>query len=160
VVANLYDGLDWYNISDRTCSRSVPLRIGHNVPIPILLVDSGNVLVVGGTSGNAKIFDSHTVETIQTLEHNRTKLSIIKSYSIVLIEILFLQPTILFKLWCVLVWPSIYNNFIMIYRHFASRMKPGQGTSQQERLNQLFRYGLQNRKKPIRKARNPSRLQL
>lgn len=70
-MANLYDGLDWYNITDRTFSRSVPLRINHNVPIPILLADGGNALLVGGTSGTIKILNTHTAETIQTLDHTR-----------------------------------------------------------------------------------------
>lgn len=71
IVANLYDGLDWYNIPDRTFSRSVPLRINHNVPIPVLLVDGGNTLLVGGTSGSVKILNPHTAETIQALDHTR-----------------------------------------------------------------------------------------
>ena len=70
-MANLYDGLDWYKISDRTFSRSVPLRINHNVPIPVLLVDDGKTLLVGGTSGNVKILDARTAETVQTLDHDR-----------------------------------------------------------------------------------------
>lgn len=73
MVANLYDGLDWYKIPDRIFSRSVPLRISHNVPIPVLLVDSGETLIVGGTSGTAKILDAHSAETIQTLDHDRAK---------------------------------------------------------------------------------------
>ena len=72
VVANLYDGLDWYKIPDRTFSRSVPLRIDHNVPIPVLLVDGGKTLLVGGASGNVKVLDAHAAETIQTLDHDRT----------------------------------------------------------------------------------------
>lgn len=88
MVANLYDGLDWYQISDRVFSRSVPLRIGHNVPIPVLFVDDGKILLVGGTSGNAKILDAQTAETIQTLDHHRTKPLTIISHSMVLIPIL------------------------------------------------------------------------
>jgi WD40 repeat protein len=71
VVANLYDGLDWYKIPDRTFSRSVPLRINHNVPIPVLLVDGGKFLLVGGTSGTVKVLDAKTAETVQTLDHDR-----------------------------------------------------------------------------------------
>ena len=78
--------MDWYKISDRVFSRSSPLRINHNVPIPVLFVDGGKVLLVGGTSGSAKILDAHTAETIQTLEHNRTQALTVESGSIVLIE--------------------------------------------------------------------------
>lgn len=70
-MANLYDGLDWYKIPDRTFSRSVPLRISHNVPIPVLLVDGGKILLVGGTSGTVRVLDANTAETVQTLEHDR-----------------------------------------------------------------------------------------
>ena len=70
VVANLYDGLDWYKIPDHSFSRSVPLHINQNLPIPVLLVDGGKTLLVGSTSGNIKVLDAHTAETIQSLEHN------------------------------------------------------------------------------------------
>ncbi|KAF9652253.1 YVTN repeat-like/Quino protein amine dehydrogenase [Thelephora ganbajun] len=87
IVANLYDGLDWYKIPDRCFSRSVPLRINHNVPIPVLLVDGGKTLLVGGTSGNMKVFDAHTAETIQTLDHDRTKSLTLKSPLMVLTRV-------------------------------------------------------------------------
>ncbi|KAF9641942.1 hypothetical protein BDM02DRAFT_3080499, partial [Thelephora ganbajun] len=70
IVANLYDGLDWYKIPDCSFSHSVPLHINHNVPIPVLLVDGGKILLVGGTSGNMKVLDAHTAETIQKLDHD------------------------------------------------------------------------------------------
>ena len=72
VVTNLYDGLDWYKIPDRCFSRSVPLRINQNLPIPVLLADGGKVLIVGSTSGNVKVLDAHTAETTQTLAHDCT----------------------------------------------------------------------------------------
>ena len=75
MVANLYDGLDWYKIPERTFSRSVPLRINQNFPIPVLLADGGKTLLVGGTSGNVKILDAHTAETIQMLDHDRARTS-------------------------------------------------------------------------------------
>ena len=90
VVANLYDGLDWYKIPDRSFSRSVPLRINQNLPIPVLLVDGGKTLLVGSTSGNVKVLDAHTAETIQTLEHDRTVSSAIKSPLIVLTKALIM----------------------------------------------------------------------
>lgn len=90
VVANLYDGLDWYKIPDRSFSRSVPLRINQNLPIPVLLVDGGNILLVGSTSGNAKVFDAHTAETIQTLEHDRTISLTAKSPPMVLTKVLIM----------------------------------------------------------------------
>ena len=89
VVANLYDGLDWYKIPDRSFSRSVPLRINQNFPIPVLLVDGGNTLLVGSTSGNVKILDAHTAETIQTLEHDRMS-STIRSPPIILTKALIM----------------------------------------------------------------------
>ena len=71
VVLNLYDGLDWYNIQDRIFSRAVPIRIVQNKPIPVLFIDNGNAIMVGGSSGAVRILDSRTAETMQTLEHSR-----------------------------------------------------------------------------------------
>jgi hypothetical protein len=70
VVSNLYDGLDWYKIPDRTFSRSVPIRIAKNVIIPVQFVDGDTFLVTGGTSGMTKVLDARTAETIQTLDHD------------------------------------------------------------------------------------------
>ena len=98
MVANLYDGLDWYKIPDRSFSRSVPLRINQNLPIPVLLVDGGKTLLVGSTSGNVKVLDAHTAETIQTLEHDRTVISTTESSSIALIKGLIMQLRTWFKL--------------------------------------------------------------
>jgi hypothetical protein len=70
VVSNLYDGLDWYKIPDRTFSRSVPIRIAKNVIIPVQFVDGDALLVTGGTSGMAKVLDARTAETVQTLDHD------------------------------------------------------------------------------------------
>lgn len=71
--------MDWYKIPDRTFSRSVPLRINHNVPIPVLLVDGGKTLIVGGTSGNVKVLDAHTAETTQTLDHDRMESLVVEA---------------------------------------------------------------------------------
>ena len=70
-MSNLYDGLDWYKVPDRTFSRSVPTRIAKNVIIPVQFFDEDAVLVTGGTSGTAKVLDARTAETIQMLEHDR-----------------------------------------------------------------------------------------
>ena len=70
MVSNLYDGLDWYKTTDRTLSRSVPIRIAKNVIIPVQFADGDNLLITGGTSGMAKVLDAHTAETIQTLDHD------------------------------------------------------------------------------------------
>ena len=70
VVSNLYDGLDWYKIPDRTFSRSVPIRIAKNVIVPVQFVDGDALLITGGTSGMAKVLDARTAETIQTLDHD------------------------------------------------------------------------------------------
>lgn len=75
VVSNLYDGLDWYNIPDRVFSRAVPVRIVRNKPIPVLFIDNGNAIVVGGSSGTARILDSRTAETIQSLDHSGKSLT-------------------------------------------------------------------------------------
>jgi len=71
VVSNLYDGLDWYNIPDRAFSRAVPIRITRNKPLPVLFIDDGDAIIIGGSSGEVRILDSRTAETLQTLEHDR-----------------------------------------------------------------------------------------
>ena len=70
VASNLYDGLDWYKILDRTFTRSVPFRIAKNVIIPVQFVDEDALLITGGTSGMAKVLDARTADTIQTLDHD------------------------------------------------------------------------------------------
>lgn len=69
-MSNLYDGLDWYKIPDRTFSRSVPTRIAKNVIIPVQFFDKDTLLITGGTSGMAKVLDARTAETIQILDHD------------------------------------------------------------------------------------------
>jgi len=70
VVSNLYDGLDWYMISNCAFSRLVPIHITKNVIIPVQFVDRDSLLITGGTSGIAKVLDACTVETIQALDHD------------------------------------------------------------------------------------------
>ena len=72
VVSNLYDGLDFYSISDRAVCYSVPCPINQNKnkPVPVLFSNDGKVVMVGGTSGSARILDSGSCETLQTLSHN------------------------------------------------------------------------------------------
>ena len=54
VVSNLFDGLDFYSIADRTLNYSVPCPINqqNNVPVPVLFNSDGSVIIVGGTSGS------------------------------------------------------------------------------------------------------------
>ena len=72
VVSNLFDGLDFYSIADRTLSHSVPCPINHqkNVPVPVLFNSDGSVIIVGGTSGSVRVLDSSSCETLQVLSHD------------------------------------------------------------------------------------------
>lgn len=72
VVSNLYDGLDFYSISDRALSCSVPCPINQqkNKPVPVLFSNDGDVVIVGGTSGSVRVLDSHSRETLQILPRN------------------------------------------------------------------------------------------
>lgn len=70
VATNLYDGLDWYSISDRLFTRTSPLKIRVNVAIPVIFIHCGSALLIGGTSGCAKVYDARTSETLQNLDHD------------------------------------------------------------------------------------------
>jgi WD40 repeat protein len=72
VVSNLYDGLDFYSISDRALSHSVPCPINQqkNKPVPVVFSRDGEIVVVGGTSGSVKVLNSRSCETLQTLSHD------------------------------------------------------------------------------------------
>jgi hypothetical protein len=72
VVSNLFDGLDFYSISDRTLSQSIPCPINQqkNVPIPVLFNGDGSSIIVGGTSGSVRVLDSSSCETVQVLPHH------------------------------------------------------------------------------------------
>ncbi|KAF9778446.1 WD40-repeat-containing domain protein [Thelephora terrestris] len=71
-VSNLFDGLDWYSITEHKLSHSVPcpINLQNNVPIPVRFGADGGIIIVGGSSGNARILDSMTAETMQTLSHD------------------------------------------------------------------------------------------
>lgn len=73
-ISNLFDGLDWYSITEHKLSHSVPcpINLQNNIPIPVRFGDDGGIIIVGGSSGNARILDSMTAETIQSLSHDGT----------------------------------------------------------------------------------------
>ena len=73
-ISNLFDGLDWYSITEHKLSHSVPcpINLQNNIPLPVHFGDDGGIIIVGGSSGNARILDTTTAETIQTLSHDGT----------------------------------------------------------------------------------------
>lgn len=74
VVSNLFDGLDWYSITEHKLNHSVPcpINLQNNIPVPVLFGENGRLIITGGSSGTARILDSMTAETIQTLSHDGT----------------------------------------------------------------------------------------
>ena len=74
VVSNLFDGLDWYTLSDQKLSHTVPypINLQHNVPVPVQFTDDGTAIIVGGTCGSGRVLDASTFETIQMLPHDGT----------------------------------------------------------------------------------------
>ncbi|KAF9653289.1 hypothetical protein BDM02DRAFT_3062183, partial [Thelephora ganbajun] len=72
VVSNLFDGLDFYSIADRTLSHSVPCPINQqcNTLVPVLFSSNGSAVIVGGTSGSVRILDSRSCKTLQVLSHD------------------------------------------------------------------------------------------
>jgi len=72
VVSNLFDGLDFYSIVDRTLSHSVPCPMNqqNNALVPVLFNSNGSAVIVGGTSGSVRVLDSQSCETLQVLSHD------------------------------------------------------------------------------------------
>lgn len=72
VVSNLFDGFDWYSLSDRTIRHTIPIRINpqKNLPVSVTFTADGDSVVVGGTNGGARVLDSRTSETTQLLPHD------------------------------------------------------------------------------------------
>lgn len=72
VVSNLFDGLDFYSITGRDLSHSVPCPINQqkNSPVPVLFSGNGSTIIVGGTSGSVRVLDSSSCETLQILPHD------------------------------------------------------------------------------------------
>ena len=72
VVSNLFDGFDWYSLSDRTLRHTIPIHINPrmNLPVPVVLAMNGDAVVVGGTNRGARVLDSRTSETTQFLPHD------------------------------------------------------------------------------------------
>lgn len=129
VVSNLYDGLDWYKIPDRTFSRSVPIRIAKNVIIPVQFVERDTLLITGGTSGMAKVLDARTAETIQTLDHD------CRVYSTPAITDILTNPTdtaddMIQAIVCHVAPPTIHAHYFR--RVFTYLWRTVRGTLQQE----------------------------
>lgn len=72
VVSNLFDGFDWYSLSDKTLRHTIPIHINPqmNLPVPVTFTKDGHAVVAGGTSKNARVLDSRTSETTQLLPHD------------------------------------------------------------------------------------------
>lgn len=72
VVLNLFDGLNFYSIADRTLSYSVhcPINQQKNVPVPVLFNNDGSAIILGGMSGSMRVLDSSSCETLQVLSHD------------------------------------------------------------------------------------------
>ena len=79
VVSNLFDGLDFYSIVDRSLSHSVPCPINqqNNALVPVLFNDAGSTIIVGGSSGSVRVMDSSSCETLQVLSHDGQLLAIL-----------------------------------------------------------------------------------
>ena len=75
VVSNLFDGFDWYSISDRAIRNTIPIRISQkeNLPIPVMFTTTGDAMIAGGTTGDARVLDSLTSETLQLLPQDGSR---------------------------------------------------------------------------------------
>ncbi|KAI0026819.1 WD40-repeat-containing domain protein [Vararia minispora EC-137] len=78
VASNLYDGLDWYLIQQTmfgaptrlTHTTSITLDLQENVILPVKYIHGGAAVLVGGTNGAARIFNTTDGSRHQLLSHN------------------------------------------------------------------------------------------
>lgn len=68
-VTNLYDGVDWYTVKTRQCVHSSIDRVETNVPMPVIFIDRGSAILVGGSCGHAMICNTEGSDPISLLQH-------------------------------------------------------------------------------------------
>ena len=69
-ISNLYDGFDLYSMSDREWMRVFRVDTRLNVPLPVLFIEGGAKLFTGSSCGQVTLFDIHTAEVVQKLNHD------------------------------------------------------------------------------------------
>lgn len=69
-VTNLFDGVDWYNLTTQDLAESLHTTIGENVITPIIRDDEG-FLVIGGSVGAVQVLQPPPAALAQTLELER-----------------------------------------------------------------------------------------
>lgn len=70
LCSNLYDGVDLYNLEDRTHIRTFPQESSpdHNVPVPVLFIENGQSALIGSTCGQVTLVDLVTNRQLK-LDH-------------------------------------------------------------------------------------------
>ena len=66
-VTNLFDGVDWYDLTSRGLVDSLRTTIEDNVIIPIVSDGAGS-LIIGGSCGTVQLLQPFPAIVIQTLE--------------------------------------------------------------------------------------------
>ena len=69
LVSNLCDGVDKYTVPTLHQSQSYPHNVLVNVPLQISVVQQTGMVLVGGDTGFAHIFNYHTSAFLNKLDH-------------------------------------------------------------------------------------------
>jgi hypothetical protein len=69
-VTNLFDGVDWYDLTNQRLVNSLRTTIVDNVITPIIS-DSAGSLVIGGSCGAVQVLQPSPAAVVQTLELER-----------------------------------------------------------------------------------------
>lgn len=65
-TTNLFDGVDYYDLTNQSLVDSLRMTITDNVILPIISGDAGS-FVVGGSSGAVCVLQAYPPAVIQTL---------------------------------------------------------------------------------------------
>jgi len=69
-VTNLFDGVDWYNLTNQGLVDSIKTTIVDNVITPIISDGAGS-LIIGGSCGTVQVLKPFPAAVVQKLELER-----------------------------------------------------------------------------------------
>lgn len=72
---NLFNGLDWIGLKNKHTRAKFVDTTDHqnqgNFIVPVLFIDNGESILMGGNDGNASVWSLATRQVTQTLQHDR-----------------------------------------------------------------------------------------
>ncbi|KAK7676446.1 hypothetical protein QCA50_020581 [Cerrena zonata] len=72
-TSNLHNGVDRYLLPDLILDRKFHYQIEDNVPLHIATPFDGDLMVIGGDRGIAKVFNMHTGKLVNIISHTKDK---------------------------------------------------------------------------------------